>query len=183
MKALFFDLTTPVFLPGGLSVNTLTFAVVLALLALALYAVKAPGIKGKIFSIVLVIFVMAVMAFSLVEQLSWPRELSSSWIESRGEKGIIIKYATVDPPKRIYLLVEIDNKPRFFWIKWSEETEKSLAGAMKETKNGREGGIRLRMRRQQNSLETIPEFYSNLWPAPPPKNELPPQEPPIRFQP
>lgn len=171
-------LKTPTVLVGGFTITMLVAVVMVLILTLAFLAVRGTGLKYKVSALAIVPLVFVTTAVALVAQLSHPRELSLSWLQSQGESGVAIHASVVHPPKRIHLWIDVDGDPRAFFVAWSKELEKSLQAARKKSKDGRKGQLRFRF---EPSLEEDPQFYSMPWPAPEPK-DVPKRQEPYRFE-
>jgi len=160
----------PTVLVGDFTFNLLVAFILLCVVALMYFAVRAPRLGLKL-AAAGVAAVMALLLFvSHTEQLSHAKKLSLVWVKNQGERGLRVHHAEMRPPHRIYVLIEVGNAPRNFWIHWTKEMEQSLSQAMseREQKQGR-GTLRLRL---ESSLEREQfRFYLEPWPAPPPKDD------------
>lgn len=179
MEALQLYLTAPTVLIEGFSVTSVAAIVVVCMLILAFFTIKLPGLHVKVMTIMLIPVATAALAGAMIEQLSHPKELSEVWLESRGENGLAIHKAIINPPNRIHIWLDIEGEPRAFFVSWSKELEKSLQKAMEESRDGRRGQLRFRF---EPSLEERMQFYAIPWPAPIPKDVEPPTSEPYRFE-
>lgn len=160
---------TPTILVGGFTVNALVLFCLLAFIALAYVATRAPGLKWRIMSVGLAVCGAFLLLVALNEQLSHAKKLSFAWLEEQGEFGVPIHATVIKPPVKIILWIDVGGEPRSFWVVWSESLEKKLQAALEKWRNGRGG--RLMFRFQPSLRESDPEFYLMPWPKPPEKNE------------
>lgn len=169
--------STPTFLAGGMTVNTVVVLLLFSLVALAYLAVRGVGVQYKVAALSTLFAALAFTLISLNEQLSHPKQLSLFWLQQQGEKGVAIHGTVIKPKDKILLWVDIDSTPRNFWIVWSQALEEELQKALEKWQNGRNGTLRFRF--QPSMKEVEPRFYVMPWPKPPEKHE---GEPGKRFK-
>ncbi|MEK7628054.1 MAG: hypothetical protein AAB421_01385 [Patescibacteria group bacterium] len=173
-RSWFYDLMSwfevPTVLFGDFTFSALILVVLMGTLGLVYFAVRAPKLPQKITAMILCVAVWGMLFVSHVEQLSYPKKLSLTWVKQQGKVGMAVHSAVMRPPKRIYLSLDIAGEPRGFWIPWTKELEKSLGTALEERRK-KEGRGTLMFKFEPSEEKERFRFYLMPWPVPPDKDE------------